>query len=199
MTKIGILKYPGSSGDHDLYWAVWNCCGQKAVILESGNWNPEHISALLIPGGLFVPGYSDTKDIHLISHIIRNNKPVLTLAEGFNFIRRSEGLTCDLLPVKEETTDNRDTPFKVDNSHFWFTHYESDEILSWPASYRFYSFSPDENLNSLVVSTVDKRILGVGFKQGSVASLLVHPERAVDEITGDVTGAQLFKVLRTEQ
>ncbi len=197
MAKIGILKYPGSSGDHDLYWAVRNCCGEKAVFLDSGNWNPDDLSTLLIPGGLYVAGYSDAKDLHLISHFIRNEKPVLSLAEGYFLIRQSMGLTGDLLPVKEGE-EIEDETFQVVKSHFWLSRYEPGTILSWPLSYRFHSFSPDEKLNSLIVSTEDKRVVGVGLKDFPVAALLVHPERAVDEITGDVTGAELFKVLRIE-
>ncbi|MCD6233484.1 MAG: hypothetical protein DRP86_05015 [Candidatus Neomarinimicrobiota bacterium] len=199
MEKIGILKYPGASGDHDLYWAVRNCCGQKAVFLESGNWNPDEISALLIPGGLYVPGYSDVKDSHLIAHVIRNYKPVLAIAEGYYFIKASQGLTADLIPLKDKKRPSAGSSIITDNTNFWLTRYDINEEVSWPESYRFHSFSRDDTINSIVVSKADERILGVGFKKYPVAAFLLHPERVVDEVIGDISGANLFNVLRTDQ
>ncbi len=199
MEKIGILKYPGASGDHDLYWAIRNCCGQKAVFLESGNWNPDEVSALLIPGGLFVPGYSDGRDIHLIAHVIRNLKPVLAIAEGFFFIKESQNLSCDLIPVQDENKPVSGPSVITDNNHFWVSHYDENAVVQWPVSYRFHSYSRDENINSIIISESDKRVLGVGLKKFPVACFLVHPERAVDELIGDNSGAKIFNVLRTDQ
>lgn len=199
MEKIGILKYPGASGDHDLYWAVRNCCGQKAVFLESGNWNPDEVSALLIPGGLFVTGYSDVKDSHLIAHVIRNYKPVLAIAEGYYFIKASRGLTADIIPLEDEKKVTTSGAIITDNSNFWLTRYEKNEAVTWPESYRFHSFSLDDRINSIVLSKTDQRVLGIGLKKYPVAAFLLHPERAVDEVIGDTSGTKLFNVLRTEQ
>jgi len=198
MNNIGILKYPGASGDHDLYWAVRNGCGQKAVLLESGNWNPNEISALLIPGGLFASGYSETRDIHLVSHVIRNNKPVLALAEGFYFIKSSLKLKSELVKYPDPLVSEIDESFQIKNNHYWLSDFLPDETVRWPSSYRFHSFSPDENINSLVTSVQNGRTVGIGIKDTHVVSLLVHPERAVDEITGDTTGVKLFTVLRMD-
>jgi len=199
MEKIGILNYPGASGDHDLYWAVRNCCGQKAVFLESGNWSPVEVSALLIPGGLFVSGYSDVKDNHLIAHVIRNYKPVLAIAEGYYFIKASQRLTADLIPQGEKKKETTGRAIITDNSNFWFTRYEENEVVTWPESYRFHSFSRDDRINSIVVSKTDERVLGIGLKKYPVAALLLHPERAVDEAIGDTSGTKLFNVLRIDQ
>ena len=198
MNNIGILKYPGASGDHDLYWAVRKCCGQRAILLESGNWNPNEISALLIPGGLFAEGYSEIKDLHLVSHVIRNKKPVLTLSEGFNFVKISLNIKSELVKYSDPLASRENEWFKITNNHYWLSGFLPDETVSWPSSYRFHSFSPDENINSLITSVQNGRTVGVGIKDTHVVSLLIHPERAVDEITGDTTGAKLFTVLRMD-
>lgn len=198
MDKIGILKYPGASGDHDLYWAVRTCCEQKPVILESGNWNPAEINALLIPGGLFAEGYSNVKDLHLVSHLIRNNKPVLTLAEGFYFIKKSLNLKSELVTYADRPVSVTDELFQINNNHLWLSEFLPDERVHWPSSYRFHSFSPDENINSLITSVQNGRTVGIGINDTHVVSLLIHPERAVDDITGDTTGAKIFNVLRKD-
>ncbi|MDD3806539.1 MAG: hypothetical protein PHE86_00700 [Candidatus Marinimicrobia bacterium] len=196
MGKIGILKYPGASGDHDLYWAVRYSCNQKPVILESGRWNPNEVSALLIPGGLFAPGYSDAKDGHLITYIIQNRKPVLTLAEGFFFVKKSQKLFCDLLPLKNKEEFHLGPSVIVDNQNIWLQEFQLNETVDWSVSFRFHSFSQDDAINSLVVSKGDHRILGIELKEFPIACFLVHPERAVDEILGDVSGKKVFKTLR---
>lgn len=196
MNKIGILKYPGVSGDHDLYWAVRKCCGQKADFLENGNWNPDEISALLIPGGLFAEGYSELKDLHLVSHVIRNKKPVLTFSEGYYFVKYSLNLTSELVKYPDPFVSVHNEGFQIINNHDWLSGFLPDDTVCWPSSYRFHSFSPDENINSLVTSVQNGRLVGIGINDTRVVSLLIHPERAVDEITGDTTGAKLFTVLR---
>ena len=210
--SIGVIRFPGTNCDRDIYQAIELAGGEPEYIW----WNNNDISdydAVVIPGGFSYGDYlragaiaSNTPVAESIKELIKEEKPVLGICNGAQILgelnlvpgifitNEIPRFNCEWVDLKIKT--NR-TPFT--------SSFKKNEIVQIPIAHaegRFYT----ENLESLydndqiVLQFNDKNpngsldnITGVCDESGFVCAMMPHPERASEDILGSSDGLEFFK------
>ena len=210
--SIGVIRFPGTNCDRDIYHAIELAGGKPEYIW----WNNDNISgydAVVIPGGFSYRDYlragaiaSNTPVAESVKELVKEEKPVLGICNGAQILgelnlvpgifitNEIPRFNCEWVDLKVKT--NR-TPFT--------SSFKKDEIVQIPIAHaegRFYS----ENLESLydndqiVLQFKDKnpngsldKITGVCDESGFVCAMMPHPERASEDILGSSDGLEFFK------
>ncbi|NYB52176.1 MAG: phosphoribosylformylglycinamidine synthase subunit PurQ [Methanobacteriaceae archaeon] len=210
--KVGIIRFPGSNCDRDVYHALKLAGGQPDYVW----WNQRDLSdfdAIVIPGGFSYGDYlragaiaAITPVIEGIKDIVKDEKPVLGICNGAQILaevglvpgvftlNETAQFICEWVELEVKTTR---TPFT--------SLYEKNEIIKMPIAHaegRYYTeyidqlhdqdqivlaFSGDNPNGSM------EAITGVCDQEGLVCAVMPHPERASESILGSDDGLKFFK------
>lgn len=218
MTKVAVLKFPGSNCDCDMYEAANQVVDAELVWHKdfSGEWD-----AVLLPGGFtygdhlragIIAAYSPAMDT--VKALAGKGKPVLGVCNGFQILAeagllpgallRNAGIKfkCEWIHL---ATRNHNTPF---------TNAISKKVLKFPIAHGEgqYFIEPTELArlkarNQIVFTYVEptgeeseeanpngslENIAGVCNEAGNVVGLMPHPERAILELLGSEDGKEIF-------
>ena len=210
--SIGVIRFPGSNCDRDVY---------KAIELAGGNpeyiwWNKEDISdldAVVIPGGFSYGDYlragaiaSNTPVAEGVKALVKEEKPVLGICNGAQILgelnlvpgifitNEVPRFNCEWIDL---TVGTNRTPFTSS-----FTKGETVKIPIAHAEGRFYTENIDllHDQDQIVLQFKDKNpngsienITSVCDESGLVCAMMPHPERASEEILGSTDGLEFFK------
>ena len=199
--KVGVVVFPGSNCDRDMYHVLSDVFNLDAQYCWHEKSLPKNIDAVILPGGF---SYGDRLRAGIIaahSPIIKDvqkmadkGTPILGVCNGFQILVEA-GLLPGVLLKNEslnfmcEWTDliveNNQTPFTNQ-----FKMYQSIPIPIANGEGRYYV--DDETLKSLkkknqivfryakAVNGSSHRIAGVCNEGGNVVGMMPHPERAVE-------------------
>lgn len=210
--SIGVIRFPGSNCDQDVY---------KAIELAGGNpeyiwWNKEDISdldAVVIPGGFSYGDYlragaiaSNTPVAEGVKALVKEEKPVLGICNGAQILgelnlvpgifitNEIPRFNCEWIDL---TVGTNRTPFTSS-----FTKGQTIKIPIAHAEGRFYTENIDllHDQDQIVLQFKDKNpngsienITSVCDESGLVCAMMPHPERASEEILGSDDGLEFFK------
>ena len=210
--SIGVIRFPGSNCDRDVY---------KAIELAGGNpeyiwWNKENISdldAVVIPGGFSYGDYlragaiaSNTPVAEGVKALVKEEKPVLGICNGAQILgelnlvpgifitNEIPRFNCEWIDL---TVGTNRTPFTSS-----FTKGQTVKIPIAHAEGRFYTENIDllHDQDQIVLQFKDKNpngsienITSVCDESGLVCAMMPHPERASEEILGSDDGLEFFK------
>lgn len=210
--KVGIIRFPGSNCDRDVFHALKLAGAQPSYIW----WNQRDLSdyeAIIIPGGFSYGDYlragaiaSITPIIEGVKEVVKEEKPVLGICNGAQILAE-----VGLVPGVFTTNSNAKfickwTELEVKTNRTPFTSmYKHDEVINMPIAHaegRYYYdkieklFDQDqivlafkgENPNGSV-----KAVTGVCNETGLVCAIMPHPERASESILGSDDGLKFFK------
>lgn len=210
--KVGIIRFPGSNCDRDVFHALELAGAQPDYIW----WNQRNLSdfeAIVIPGGFSYGDYlragavaAITPVIEGIKDVVKNDKPVLGICNGAQILAEV-GLVPGVFTVNKESKFICEwADLKVKTTRTPFTSmYKKDEVIRMPIAHaegRYYneeieklhdndqivlSFEP-ENPNGSIES-----ITGVCDEEGLVCAVMPHPERASESILGSEDGLKFFR------
>jgi len=209
--KVGIIKFPGSNCDQDVFHALELVKAQPEYIW----WNKRDLSdfeAIVIPGGFSYGDYLRAGAIAAITPVIdgikdcvKEKKPVLGICNGAQIL-------AEVGLVPGVFTQNQNAKFickwtelKINSTRTPFTSmYKKNEIINMPIAHgegRYYN----ENLKKLyendqiILSFVSENpngsmeaITGVCDEEGLVCAVMPHPERASETILGSDDGLKFF-------
>ncbi|MDD1763457.1 MAG: phosphoribosylformylglycinamidine synthase subunit PurQ, partial [Methanobacteriaceae archaeon] len=195
--KVGIIRFPGSNCDRDVFHALGLVGGEPEYIW----WNQRDLSkfdAIVIPGGFSYGDYlragaiaAITPVIDGIKEAVKEDKPVLGICNGAQILaevglvpgvftlNKKAQFICQWEEMEVKTTR---TPFT--------SFYEKGEIIKMPIAHaegRYYNPEIEDlkDQDQVVLSFVGdnpngsmEAITGVCDLEGRVCAVMPHPERA---------------------
>ena len=199
--KVGIVVFPGSNCDRDMYHVLTNVFKIDAQYLWHEKKLPPNLDAVILPGGF---SYGDRLRAGVIaahSPVIEDVKrladrgmPVLGVCNGFQILVEAGLLPGVLLKNSSLSFMCKWTHLIVENNKTPFTnklklgqkipipiangegrYYADEQTLAELKKNNQIVFRYGEEING---STM--RIAGVCNKKGNVVGLMPHPERAVE-------------------
>jgi phosphoribosylformylglycinamidine synthase I len=210
--SIGVIRFPGSNCDRDVYQAIELAGGNPEYIW----WNKENISdldAVVIPGGFSYGDYlragaiaSNTPVAEGIKSLVKEEKPVLGICNGAQILgelnlvpgifitNEVPRFNCEWIDL---TIGTNRTPFTSS-----FKKGQTVKIPIAHAEGRFYTENIDllHEQDQIVLQFKDKNpngsienITSVCDESGLVCAMMPHPERASDKLLGSDDGLEFFK------
>ena len=210
--KVGIIRFPGSNCDRDVYHALELAGAEPDYVW----WSIRDLSdyeAIVIPGGFSYGDYlragavaAITPVIEGIKECVNEGKPVLGICNGAQILAEV-GLVPGVFTENENAKFICEwTELKVKSVKTPFTSlYKKNEVIKMPIAHaegRYYT----EDIKSLhendqIVLSFEtenpngsmEAITGVCDEDGLVCAVMPHPERASENILGSDDGLKFFK------
>jgi len=219
--KIGIVVFPGSNCDRDVYSVLNNDLKVGADLIWHTNDKITKYDAVVIPGGFsygdrlragIIAAHSPIMD--KIKQMAKDSIPILGICNGFQILVESCLLPGALLMNDSLNFVCRWTDLRVDNNKTPFTNHFCDrEILSIPVAHGQGRYVADKKTlkelqknNQIVLRYSGDNpngstdcIAGICNREGNVMGLMPHPERASESILcpkpGSNKAIKIFKSL----
>lgn len=219
--KVAIVVFPGSNCDSDLHYVLENECHTQAEYVASTESSLDGYDAVLLPGGFSYGDYlrcgaiaALTPIMKAVSEFANSGKPVIGICNGFQILTEAH-----LLPGVLKKNDNlkficKSVALQIENNQTSFTNqFVKNEQVSLPIAHSDGSFYADpdvidelEQNHQVVLRYANdnpngsvNNIAGICNRQGNVVGMMPHPERASEEIVGNVDGLKFFKSLLSQQ
>jgi len=220
--KSGVVMFPGSNCDHDVYHVLKHLLGQDTSFLWHQDASLAGVDLVVLPGGFSYGDYLRAGSMAALSPLmdaVRRHAErgglVLGICNGFQVL-----LEMGLLPGAMRR--NRDLRFlcqdvylKVERDDLPFTRgYRKGQVLRLPIAHAegnyedseerldaleaagrvvFRYVSPEGDLDPAWNPNGSARsIAGITSEGGNVLGLMPHPERAADRLVGCTDGLALF-------
>ena len=223
--KIGVVVFPGSNCDHDMYHALKTVSGEDVHFIWHHETSLTSFEAVVLPGGFSYGDYLRAGAIARFSPIMkeiirfaREGTPVLGICNGFQILTES-----GLLPGALRRNANlrfacKHVYIRTENSQTIFTkRLKKDQILSIPIAHGEGNYFIDEaglkkleenkqivfrycSSNGLLADEFNpngslSHIAGITNQEGNVLGMMPHPERAVELLLGSQDGRHIFESL----
>jgi phosphoribosylformylglycinamidine synthase len=222
---IGIVRFPGTNCDQDVFDAVAAIDGARPVWL----WHKETalggVRGIVLAGGFAYGDYLRAGAIARFSPIMerviafaRSGGPVLGICNGFQILTEAGLLPGALMRNAGQCFVCRDQWLRVDSTDTPFTrHFRPAQLVRFPVAHGEGNYVADEaTLDRLegegrvVFRYVDeagdagplanpngsaRNIAGIADEGGNVVGLMPHPDRAMSLLVGSQDGREVFRGL----
>jgi phosphoribosylformylglycinamidine synthase subunit PurQ / glutaminase len=215
--KFGVVVFPGSNCDRDMYDALVYDLKQETTML----WHKEQdLSAftkddcIVLPGGFSYGDYLRTGAIARFSPIMQsvidfaaNGGKVLGVCNGFQILCETHLLPGVLLRNNNQQyicknvfiKNNEDQIFKIPIAHGEGRYYAADAVLDkLEANQQVLFRYCDEEGNIIPEANPNgsaRNIAGICNENRNVFGMMPHPERACSSVLGNTDGKKIFKIL----
>jgi len=221
--KFGIVVFPGSNCDHDVYDVLTRIMGQEAVYL----WHKQHdinsCDAVVLPGGFSYGDYLRTGAIARFSPIMEElvdyaekGGKLLGICNGFQILLEIGLLPGAMLKNQSLHFICKFVNVRVENADTYFTSIcQTGDVLKIPIAHNEGNYyidleglkaleanhqvvlryaSPEGKVNpSTNPNGSLNNIAGIINKRGNVMGLMPHPERASEALLGSEDGKKIFQ------
>lgn len=222
MKKAGVVVFPGSNCDHDLYYVLKRELQQDVRFVWHKETDIADLSAIFLPGGFSYGDYLRAGAIAhfspLISEVVKfakAGKPVVGICNGFQILCEANLLPGALLRNSDLDFVCKQVYIKVESTDSIFTREcRKGQVLKMPVAHGEGNyFAGQDNVealydnNQILFKYCDSKgevnseanpngsienIAGIRNKQGNVLGMMPHPERAADEKLGSIDGKMVF-------
>lgn len=222
---IGVVRFPGTNCDQDVFDAVAVIEGAQPVWLWHKETDLQGVKGVVLAGGFSYGDYLRAGAIARFSPIMEevtrfaaDGGPVLGICNGFQILTEAGLLPGALMRNNRLTFVCRPQRLRVETCDTPFTRkYTPRQIVSFPVAHAEGSFAADagvidrlEDEGRVVFRYVDERggngrdanpngslndIAGVINEAGNVLGLMPHPDRAMHEALGSADGRGIFEAL----
>ncbi len=199
--KVGVVVFPGSNCDRDMFHVLTDVFNLDAQYFWHEKGLPKNIDAVILPGGF---SYGDRLRAGVIaahSPVIKDVRrmaergvPILGVCNGFQILVESGLLPGVLLKNNSLNFMCEWTNLIVENNNTPFTsQFKLNQKIPIPiANGEGRYFADDDTLKKLkknnqivfryakVINGSSDRIAGVCNEDGNVVGMMPHPERAVE-------------------
>jgi phosphoribosylformylglycinamidine synthase len=223
--KFGVVTFPGSNCDYDAFSAV-KLIGEEVEFLWHQSSDLLDSDIIILPGGFSYGDYLRSGAIARFSPIMKevirfaqSGGPVLGICNGLQVLVESGLLpgalmrndhlrfSCKFIHIRVEKNDNIFTVAAPEG-----------DVLKIPIAHKdgnYYNFQADiDSLiknNQILFRYCDAdgkitsesnpngsvyNIAGICNREGNVAGMMPHPERAVEDILGSSDGLKIFNSIK---
>lgn len=223
--KFAVIQFPGSNCDQDAYYAALDVLGQPVDYIWHQSTDLAGADCVIVPGGFSYGDYLRCGAVASLSPVMNAVKKhasdgglVIGICNGFQILCeagllpgalvRNEGLrfVCRYVPLRLENASTRFTSLGSDGQvlHIPIAHgegnYYCDECTlksledNGRVLLRYCSpegeITPESNPNGSL-----RNIAGIINREGNVAGMMPHPERACEPVLGSQDGLVILKSL----
>jgi phosphoribosylformylglycinamidine synthase I len=215
--RVGIVTFPGSNCDHDVYHVVKHACGASAEYVWHKDRLPAGLDAVVLPGGFSYGDYLRCGALARFSPVMADvvafaneGRPVVGICNGFQILCESGLLPGVLMRNASLKFVCRDVAIRVEGRETPLTRGLAGRALTMPVAHAEGNYSADaatldrlEGEGRVTFRYVGgapngsaRDIAGIsGGPRGNVVGLMPHPERAAEAILGRDDGRRLFEAL----
>lgn len=221
--KCGVVLFPGSNCDHDVYHVLKHVLEQEVTFLWHEDRSLKGCELVVLPGGWSYGDYLRGGAMAALSPVMQavrehaaKGGPVLGICNGFQVLTEAKLLPGALRRNAELRFACVDVHLRVERNDLLFTHrYRKGELLKLPiahgeGNYEHFEAELDrlEAENRIVFRYVSpagevdpawnvngsaRGVAGVCNAAGNVLGLMPHPERCAEELLGSRDGLGLFE------
>jgi phosphoribosylformylglycinamidine synthase len=213
--KIGIVTFPGSNCDHDVYHVLKHACGAEGRYVWHKDRLPAGLDAVILPGGFSYGDYLRCGALARFSPVMddvvafaRSGAPVLGICNGFQILCESGLLPGALMRNASLKFICQDVLLEVQGAETPVTRGLVGQKLRMPAAHAEGNYFADaETLDRLegeglvafryvcgAPNGAARDIAGIaGGPRRNVVGLMPHPERASEDVLGCRDGRRLFE------
>ena len=215
--NVGIVTFPGSNCDHDVYHALKHVCGAEAHYVWHKDRLPAGLDAVVLPGGFSYGDYLRCGALARFSPVMEDvvgfaggGGPVLGICNGFQILCESGLLPGVLLRNASLKFISQDVLLEVQGSPTPVTTGLAGQRLRMPIAHAEGNYHADgatldelEGEGRVIFRYVGgspngaaRDIAGIaGGPRMNVVGLMPHPERASEGVLGCADGRSLFEAL----
>jgi phosphoribosylformylglycinamidine synthase len=220
--RFGVVVFPGSNCDHDIYHAMKHVVGQEARFVWHKERDLKDLDAVVLPGGFSYGDYLRTGAIARFSPVMdsvmdfaKKGGPVLGICNGFQILQECGLLDGAMLRNKPVRFLSRPVHIRVERDDTIATGgVKTGSVLTMPIAHGDGNFyAPEEELRALedegrvVFRYTTKKgelqddanpngslraIAGICNRGRNVVGLMPHPERATEPALGSSDGRILL-------
>jgi phosphoribosylformylglycinamidine synthase len=212
--KAGVVVFPGSNCDHDIYNVLKNVMNADTKFL----WHKEESigdrNLIVLPGGFSYGDYLRCGSIAKFSPVMKDvikfaqeGGIVIGICNGFQVLCETGLLPGALLRNENLKFVCKTVTLKVENNKSIFTsEYKIKEEINIPVAHGEGNYYCDENTLSELISNNQilfrytdnpngslDNIAGIQNVKRNIFGMMPHPERASDELLGNKDGERFFK------
>jgi phosphoribosylformylglycinamidine synthase len=218
--KFGVVVFPGSNCDRDMYNALVHDLNQECIMLWHKDSDLSEFTTedcIVLPGGFSYGDYLRTGAIARFSPIMqsiiefaKNGGKVLGVCNGFQILCESHLLPGALLRNNNQQyvcknlyiKDVQDKVYKIPIAHGEGRYYADDVTLDVleknnQVLFRYCdekgNLVPEANPNGSI-----RNIAGICNETRNVFGMMPHPERACSSLLGNTDGRKIFEILFSE-
>lgn len=219
---IGVVVFPGSNCDADVYHVLSSDLGQNTHYVWHKETLPDNLDIVILPGGFSYGDYLRSGAIAGLSPVMDGvkraaeaGKLIIGICNGFQILCESGLLPGALSHNKNLKFLCKSQYLRVEHSNSVFTSdYKTGEVVNFPIAHGEGNYTaPPEVIDELeksgrvlfrysdkdgVVGTPTNpngsvnNIAGITNKEGNVIGLMPHPERNCSILTGTGEGLRFF-------
>jgi len=221
--RCGVVVFPGSNCDHDVYHVLKHVLGQDVYFLWHDEASLKGCELVVLPGGWSYGDYLRGGAMAALSPVLSAVKEhagkggkVLGICNGFQVLTESHLLPGALRRNRGLRFECRDVHLRVERADTAFTStYSQGQVVRMPIAHGegnyehtaaeldrleaagqvvFRYVSPAGELDDAWNPNGSARaIAGVANEAGNVLGLMPHPERCAEEVLGNADGLALFE------
>ena len=223
--KLGVVVFPGSNCDHDLYHVLKHVLQQEVRFIWHKETNLSGLDGIFLAGGFSYGDYLRSGAIARFSPVMnevvefaRKGRLVMGICNGFQVLCESHLLpgalmrnknldfVCKQVYIRVETNRSRFTQacaknqvLKMPIAHGEGNYYAAPEtIAELESGNRIlfrYSMKNGEITERANPNGSMGNIAGICNESGNVMGMMPHPERAAEAVLGSEDGKQIFASL----
>ena len=220
--KFGIVVFPGSNCDHDVYHVAKHVLGHEAAFLWHKDTAFYGIDCVVLPGGFAHGDYLRTGAIARFSPIMKaveafaargglvfgicNGFQILTEAgllpgalmrnAGLKYICRDVFLRVERQDTPYTTRIRQGTVLKIPIGHGEGCYYAPEEVLKELEEKRQVVFRYCDAEGQVTAASNPngslRAIAGICNARGNVLGMMPHPDRCAEEVLGNSQGRRIF-------
>jgi phosphoribosylformylglycinamidine synthase len=215
--KFGVVVFPGSNCDRDMYDALKYDLGQDVSMLWHKDRDLSHFNTddcIILPGGFSFGDYLRCGAIARFSPMMQSviefaqaGGKVFGVCNGFQILCESQLLPGALLRNGNQRfvcrnvfiTGDQEKIFKIPVAHGEGRYYADEKVLNELEANNqviFYycdetgNITPDANPNGAM-----RNIAGICNTNRNVFGMMPHPERACSPVLGNTNGQEIMRTL----
>jgi phosphoribosylformylglycinamidine synthase subunit PurQ / glutaminase len=220
--KCGVVVFPGSNCDHDVYHVWKHVLGRDATFLWHQDRHLKNCDLVVLPGGFAYGDYLRAGAMAARSPVMdavrehaEDGGLVLGICNGFQVL-----LEAGMLPGAMRRNEKlrfvcRDAHLRVERTDLPFTRaYREGQVIRIPVAHAegnyedtedaldaleasggvvFRYVTPEgEMADAANVNGSARAIAGIANEAGNVLGLMPHPERAAEHVLGNTDGLAMF-------
>lgn len=215
--KFGVVVFPGSNCDRDMFDALHYDLGQEVTMLwhkdkDLSMFNTE--DCIILPGGFSYGDYLRCGAIARFSPMMQSviefanaGGKVFGVCNGFQILCESQLLPGALLRNANQQfvcknvliTNNTDKIYQIPVAHGEGRYYADEKVLDkLEAEGQVIFYYCDENGNRTAAANPNgsiRNIAGICNADRNVFGMMPHPERACSPVLGNTDGQEVLKIL----